>query len=232
MSTRATARILVVEDVPTIAEAIASHLSDAGYDVDIVHDGATAASTDIGRYAAVTLDAMLPRMSGFEVCRRWRTSSSIPVLMVTALRDPNDEAEAFAAGVDDFMTKPVAATELIRRIGALVRRSMSDHRPDGTQRRVGDLELDLVKRNVEVDGRLVRLTPVECSLLGLLAGEPGRTFSREEISFHLYGSTFVGDSRSCDVHVKNLRRKIEHDPMRPDRILTERGAGTCSTTRR
>jgi DNA-binding response OmpR family regulator len=218
-------RILVVEDVPSISSTIASHLNEAGFEVDILSDGEAAANADLLPYAAVTLDAMLPRMSGFEVCRRWRASSALPVVMLTALTDPADRIEAFDAGVDDFMTKPFDAVELVARLRSLLRKAEADGRANVAERTVGDLRIDLIGQAVEVGGRLVRLTPVECRILGLLSEVPGRTCTREQIVFHLWGSTYLGESRACDAHVKNLRKKVESDPMNPTRIRTVRGVG-------
>jgi DNA-binding response OmpR family regulator len=218
-------RILVVEDVPSIAATICSHLVGEGFAVDTIGDGESAALADLAPYAAATLDAMLPRLSGFQVCRRWRTESSLPVLMVTALNDPADRAEAFAAGVDDFITKPFEGTELLARLGRLLQRREQAPGASSATRTVGDLRINLVDRVAEVRGRRVRLTPAESRVLGLLADEPGRAFTREEIARHIWGSTYVGESRACDVHIKNLRRKIEDDPLNPDRIRTQRGTG-------
>lgn len=194
--------------------------------MDVVADGETALKAAHEDYDAVLLDVILPRLSGFEVCRRIREGSTVPILMLTARTDELDRVRGLAAGADDYIAKPFSTPELIERIRANIRRTqMERNTAVGATRRVGDLQFNLAGQTARVDGRSVDLTPSEFKLLVLLAGKPDRAFSRGEIIAHLWQSTHVGTRRTCDVHVKNLRRKIERDPSQPQRLLTVRGVG-------
>jgi DNA-binding response OmpR family regulator len=219
-------RILVVEDEPAIADAIQYALGIEGYGVTVVGDGEVAARAPHDDYDLVLLDVMLPRLSGIEVCRRIRAQSIVPIVMLTARTGEVDRVLGLEAGADDYVAKPFSMPELLSRIRAVLRRRAMDRRElEQTTREVGSLRLDLLQQAVTLEGRAVEITPSEFRLLALLAAEPERPFSRREIVEHLWRSTHVGDERTCDVHVKNLRRKIEQDPSRPERLLTVRGVG-------
>jgi len=202
-------RILVVDDEPAILDAGESAL-----------EAASATPFDV-----LVLDVRLPGLSGIEICRRLRESSDVPILILTAMDAEVDRVLGLEAGADDYVTKPFSIAELVSRVRAILRRRELDRSAVYGVQRVGALELDLARHEVQVDGRTVRLTPSEFQLLALLAREPERVFTRREIMQHLWNSTYVGDQRACDIHVSNLRRKIEDDPGRPQRIVTVRGVG-------
>jgi two-component system response regulator RegX3 len=168
---------------------------------------------------------MLPGVSGVEVCRRLRDESAVPILMLTARDSEVDRVLGLEAGADDYVTKPFSMSELLARVRAILRRRELDTRTTAATRRVGGLDLDLERYEAAIDGEPVRLTQSELKLLALLAREPGRVYSRREIMQHLWESNYVGDERAADLHVSNIRRKIERDPDNPERLVTVRGAG-------
>ncbi len=168
---------------------------------------------------------MLPRMSGTEVCRRLRAESAVPIIMLTAKGAELDRVLGLEIGADDYVTKPFSMAELIGRIRAILRRRDLDRSGATSVMRVGGLELDPIRHEAKVDGELRRLTPSEFKLLLLLAEDPERVFSRREIMQHLWDSSYVGDQRACDIHISNLRQKIEPDPANPARVVTVRGVG-------
>jgi two-component system, OmpR family, response regulator RegX3 len=218
-------RVLVAEDEAAIAESIAYALTAEGFDVNAVGDGETALDEiRSDSYDVLVLDLMLPGISGLEVCRRLRAESAIPILMLTARTAEVDRVLGLEAGADDYVAKPFSMAELVSRVRAILRRRALD-RGDGARLRVGTLELDLEQHRVTIDGAEVRVTPSEFKLLSFLARQPGRVFSRRELMQHLWESAYVGDLRAGDVHVANLRQKIEHDPARPARLVTVRGVG-------
>ncbi|HYX75746.1 MAG TPA: response regulator transcription factor [Gaiellaceae bacterium] len=219
-------RILVVEDEPAIADAVEYALQSEGFDVDTAHDGDGALDAARTReYDLLVLDLMLPGLSGIEVCRRLRDESAVPILMLTAKDSELDRVLGLEVGADDYVTKPFSVPELVARVRALLRRRDLDTQERGVKLTVGDLELDLVKHEAVIDGNPVHLTAFELKLLGLLAAEPERVFSRAEIMRHLWDADYVGDERTADLHVSNIRHKIERDPANPERLLTVRGAG-------
>ena len=220
-------RILVVDDEPAIVDAVAYALRREGFDVETASDGRNAPEAARAvPYDVLVLDLMLPGMSGLDVCRSLRAESDVPIVMLTARDAEVDRVVGLELGADDYVTKPFSVAELVSRVRAILRRRELDRGPAAsTLIRVGDLELDLVRHRVRVDGREVDLTPSELSLLSLLAREPDRVFTRREVMQHLWDSTYVGAERACDIHVSNLRRKIERDPARPERLLTVRSVG-------
>jgi DNA-binding response OmpR family regulator len=219
-------RILLVEDEPAIAESIAYVLSGEGYEVETVADGEAALAAAREReWDLLVLDVMLPRLSGVEVCRRVRAESAVPILMLTARSAEADRVLGLESGADDYVPKPFSMPELVSRVRAILRRRSLDRNGATSSLRAGTLTLDLVGHTVTVAGRSVVVTPSELKLLALLAAQPDRVFARREIMQHLWESSYVGDERAVDVHVKNLRRKIEDDPARPLRLVTVRGAG-------
>ncbi len=172
------------------------------------------------------LDVMMPRLSGLDACRALRATSDIPIIMLTARDAEIDKVLGLELGADDYVTKPFSMAELVSRIRALLRRRELDRastRPPTIT--VGDVRIDVVRHEVEVAGSPVRLTPSEFKILALLADEPGRVFTRRQIMEHLWASPYIGDERATDVHVSSLRRKLEHDPRRPERLVTVRGVG-------
>jgi DNA-binding response OmpR family regulator len=219
-------RILVVEDEPAIAEAIEYALKAEGFEVEAIDDGnAALARARAQAYDLLVLDLMLPGLSGVEVCRRLRGESPMPILMLTAKDAEVDRVLGLEVGADDYVTKPFSVPELVARVRALLRRRALDTRQTIAKLRVGELELDLAKHEARIGGEHIPLTAFELKLLALLATEPERVFSRTEIMRHLWDSSYVGEERACDLHVSNIRRKIERDPARPERLVTVRGSG-------
>ena len=217
--------MLVAEDEPAIAEAVAYAFSVEGFDVDIVSDGDAAANSSVDDYDVLVLDVMLPKLSGLEACRRIRERSIVPVVMLTARGGELDRVLGLEAGADDYVPKPFSMAELVSRVRAILRRRSLDRAAAGMTREVGGMRLDVGEQTVVVDGRPVDLTQSEFRLLELLSREPDRAFTRNEIVEHLWRSPHMSGSRTCDAHVKNVRRKIEADSARPARLVTVRGVG-------
>jgi two-component system response regulator RegX3 len=220
-------RILVVDDEPAIVDAVSYALASEGFEVESRADGESALETALANgFDLLILDLRLPGLSGVEVCRRVRAASEVPILILSARDSEVDRVLGLEAGADDYVTKPFSISELVSRVRAIFRRRELDRSGRGfAVRTVGALRLDLARHQVAVRERVVELTPSEFRLLELLAREPGRVFQRREIMRHLWDSAHVGDERACDVHISNLRRKIEDDPAEPRRLLTVRGAG-------
>jgi DNA-binding response OmpR family regulator len=219
-------RILLVEDEPAIAEAVSYALQDAGFEVDAVGDGGEALETSRrGAYDLMILDLLLPGVPGLEVCRTVRAESDLPILMLTARETELDRVLGLETGADDYVTKPFSMAELTSRVRALLRRRALDRSRSAAVRTVGALRLDVNRHAATVGDRPLLLTPSEFRLLTLLASEPGRVFTREELVRHLWQSDFLGDRRAIDVHISNLRRKLEENPRQPQRLITVRGTG-------
>jgi two-component system, OmpR family, response regulator RegX3 len=219
-------RILVVEDEQALADAVGYALRGDGHEVEAVEDGESAISAATDRpFDLLVLDLMLPGVSGIEVCRRLRSESAIPILMLTARDAEVDRVLGLEAGADDYVTKPFSMSELLARVRAILRRRELDAHEAHPTRDIGGLHLDLERYEATVDGEHVQLTQSELKLLALLSRDPGRVFSRREIMQHLWESDYIGDARAADLHVSNIRRKIERDPDEPERLLTVRGAG-------
>jgi DNA-binding response OmpR family regulator len=222
------ARILLADDEPDLSESVGYALRREGFEVDTVADGESALAAARGTpYDVAILDVMMPKLSGLEVCRLLRAETDLPIIMLTARDAEVDRVLGLELGADDYLTKPFSLAELISRVRALLRRRELDRTAASARstRVVGGLELDLVRHRVLVDGQPVQLTPSEFKLLALLADHPEQVFSRREIMEHLWETPYVGDQRACDVHVSNLRRKIERDPAHPERIVTVREIG-------
>jgi two-component system response regulator RegX3 len=171
---------------------------------------------------------MLPGLLGTDVCRILRSESTLPIILLTAKDAEVDRVVGLELGADDYVTKPFSSAELVSRVRALLRRRELDlsEANAGPTVTVGGLSVDLTRHRVTVDGGdEVSLTPSEFKLLALLASEPDRVFSREQIMQHLWEASYVGDARACDVHVSNLRRKLERDPANPERLVTVREFG-------
>jgi two-component system, OmpR family, response regulator RegX3 len=219
-------RILLIDDEPAIRDAVGYSLRSEGYEVDVFHDGEAGLEAALGdRYEVVILDLMLPGISGSDVCRRIRAESAVPIIMLTARGGELDRVLGLEIGADDYVTKPFSMAELIGRVRAIIRRRDLDRTGHPGKLRIGSLELDPMRHQATVAGKPKRLTPSEFKLVMLLGSDPERVFSRREIMQHLWDSEYVGDQRACDIHVSNLRQKLERDPMRPERIVTVRGVG-------
>jgi two-component system, OmpR family, response regulator RegX3 len=222
------ASILVVDDDPGVLDVVAFMLRREGFEVDEEKDGTAALDAARKRpYDIVILDVMLPGMSGTDVCRELRSESDVPILMLTARDAEIDRVLGLELGADDYVTKPFSAAELLSRVRAILRRRELD-RVNGTGvtvRKLGGLNIDLGRHEVLVDGDRVHLTLSEFKVLALLAEQPERIVSRRELMQHLWASEHVGDEHACEVHISNLRRKIERDPSQPQRLVTVRGLG-------
>jgi two-component system, OmpR family, response regulator RegX3 len=219
-------RLLIAEDEPAILDALAYTLRGEGYEVDTVEDGESALERALSDdFDLMILDLMLPKLSGSEILRRVRQESALPVIVLTAKGTETDRVLGLEVGADDYVTKPFSMAEFVSRVRALLRRRELDLAGPSQRLRVGSLELDVYTHRVLVDGQPRDLTRSEFKLLSLLASHPERVFSRRELMEHLWDSTYVGDQRACDIHISNLRRKLERDASRPERILTVRGVG-------
>ncbi|HWN20505.1 MAG TPA: response regulator transcription factor [Gaiellaceae bacterium] len=221
------ARILVVDDEPALLQGLAYALDREHFDVTTATDGAEALdATRDADFDLIILDLMLPKVSGVEVCRRIRAESPVPIIMLTAKDSEVDKVVGLEVGADDYVTKPFSALELLGRVRAILRRRELD-RSDGAAavRAIGGLRIDFARHELIVDGEPVSLTPSEFKVLYVLAQRPEEVVSKRAILEHLWESTFVGDQHACDVHISNLRRKVERDPSRPERIVTVRGFG-------
>jgi len=219
-------RILIVDDEPSLVRGLRYALEREQFEVEVATDGLAAVDAALDHAVElVLLDSMLPGLSGPEVCRRIRERSSVPIIMLTARDSEQDLLDGLEVGADDYVTKPFSASELLGRIRALLRRRELDRAGGELVREVGDIRIDLMRDEVEVDGRRVLLTPSEFKVLSLLASSPGSVFTRRQIMERLWGSSHVGDEHTCEVHVSGLRRKIEADPASPVRLVTVRGSG-------
>ncbi|MFI1561610.1 response regulator transcription factor [Streptomyces sp. NPDC020490] len=227
------AYVVLADDDPKQADLIRRYLEREGHSVGVVHDG-RAALDEIRRRMPdlVVLDWMMPRVDGLDVCRVLRRESEVPVLMLTARAEEDDLLLALDLGADDYMTKPCSPRELVARVRTLLRRAGHAAAPGaGTVQKagpayvVGGLVVDPDRFEVRVEGRLVDCTPGEFRVLEVLASAPGRVFTRKQVLEHLHGIDRYVTTRTVDGHVMNLRRKIERDPTRPERLLTVYGVG-------
>jgi two-component system, OmpR family, KDP operon response regulator KdpE len=219
--------ILVVDDEPRLLAFLRSELKASGYQVSVAQDGKGALRAAAARGPdLVILDVMLPDMDGFEVCRRLREESSVPVLMLTARTNDTDKVEGLDAGADDYLTKPFSTSELLARVRALMRRVRpSDADGPGTEFRCGDFVIDFGRRKVEVRGEEVRLSATEYKLLAELCRNAGRVMLREELLARVWGSAYHSEIQYVWVYIGYLRNKLEKDPKRPEYILTYPGVG-------
>jgi DNA-binding response OmpR family regulator len=214
-------RVLVVDDDPTITDVLARYLTRAGHEVLVASDGADALS--LSRSAEpdlVILDVMLPALDGLEVCRRLRATSTVPVIMLTALGEETDRLAGLEIGADDYVTKPFSPREVVLRAQAVLRRSRSAQVPQAAGvLRDGDLLVDLRAHEVTRAGRELVLTAREFDLLAFLLQHPRQAFTRAQLLELVWGWSF-GDASTVTVHVRRLREKVEPDPARPVRIVT------------
>jgi DNA-binding response OmpR family regulator len=222
------ARILLVDDDPGVLDILSYSLRGEGFDVDTAERGLDALEAAAREaHDVIILDVMLPDLSGTEVCRRLRAAQvTVPILMLTAKDAEVDRVLGLELGADDYVSKPFSKAELVSRVRAILRRREYDRGARvGSVREIGRLQLDFARHEVVADGRPVKLTPSEFKLLAFLADEPERVFTRRQIMEHLWESSYVGDEHACDVHISNLRRKVERDAAHPERIVTVRGIG-------
>ena len=217
------ARILVVDDERQILRALQTSLRGAGYEVETAETAETALAAAAMRPPdALIVDLVLPDGTGTEVVRELRTWSSAPVIVLSAVGDEREKVAALDAGADDYVTKPVGIDELIARLRAVLRRATPSAEPVLT---IGELELDLEKRELRVGGKPVHLTPHQFDLLRVLASNEGKLLTQRTILQEVWGPGYGSESNLLHVHVSQLRRKIEPDPARPRYLLTEPGAG-------
>jgi DNA-binding response OmpR family regulator len=220
--------ILLVDDEDSIQTLLTYPLERDGYRVVQSRDGEDAlrrfADEDVD---LVVLDVMLPRLDGLEVCKRLRSQSNVPIIMLTARGEELDKVLGLELGADDYITKPFSIREFRSRVRALLRRAATPHagveREDVIER--GELRIDLPRRTVQIRGQTVQLTFIEFEMLVILASSPGVVFTRRELLERLRGGADYREPRTIDVHVRHLREKIERDPSNPELILTIRGAG-------
>ena len=217
-------RVLVVDDDVKTVELVKLYLNRDGYTVLTSYDG-----TDALRLAReshpdlIVLDLMLPGMDGLEVCRTLRDESDVPIIILTARTTDDDKLTGLGLGADDYVSKPFSPKELAARVRAVLRRLPGERGPAEIKR--SELVMNFLKQEASVAGRPLNLTPVEFKLLGILAKEPGRVFSRAELVEKALGYDYKGFDRTIDVHILNLRRKLEPNPKHPKYIKTAYGAG-------
>jgi DNA-binding response OmpR family regulator len=225
---RGQARILLVDDEQAVQTLLTYPLRKEGYDVVGAADGHEALNRfSEERFDLVVLDIMLPKLDGIEVCRRLRTHSQVPIIMLTAKGDEVDKVAGLEMGADDYITKPFSVREFRSRVKAALRRGKmaGTGLSGGEPIRAGDLEIDFERRSVTLAGNPVQLTYVEFEILAALAGSPGRVFTRETLLEHIWGDSTYRDPRTVDVHIRHLREKLEGDPKKPEYLFTVRGVG-------
>lgn len=217
-------RVLVVDDDVKTVELVKLYLTRDGYRVLTAYDGVEALRlAHEGRPDLIVLDLMLPDIDGLEVCRALRRESDVPVIMLTARTTDQDKLTGLESGADDYVTKPFSPRELAARVRAVLRRLPGERFSVGIQH--DELTMDFDKQEARFAGKPLNLTNIEFKLLGVLARTRGRVFSRAELIERAFGYDFEGFDRTVDVHILNLRRKIEPDPSRPRYIKTVYGVG-------
>ncbi len=225
----AVAKILVVEDDPNLLATLKYNLVKEGYDVITAVDGAGALETARReKPGLIVLDVMLPKLSGFEVCRILRKETDVPILMLTAKTEEVDKVVGLEIGADDYMTKPFSMRELLARLRAMLRRADMAKLPPQLEPEtleIGDLEIDIGRHQALLRGATLELSPKEFDLLAFLAQNRELVFSREQLLDKVWGYDYAGETRTVDVHIRWLRQKIESDPAHPRHLLTVRGAG-------
>lgn len=219
-------KVLVVEDEESFSEAISFMLRKEGFEVAVAADGnAALVEFDKGGADIVLLDLMLPGLSGTEVCREIRKRSKVPVIMVTAKDSEIDKVVGLELGADDYVTKPFSSRELIARIKAVLRRTGEVIEDQSDVIEIGPIRIDVERHAVSVSGEQVKLPLKEFDLLLMLMRNAGRVLTRGQLIDRIWGSDYVGDTKTLDVHVKRIRAKIETDPANPAHLLTVRGLG-------
>lgn len=224
--------ILIVEDEESLADPLAFLLRKEGFEPIVAHDGQTAlAEFERHDVDIVLLDLMLPGMSGTDVCKQLRATSSVPVIMVTARDSEIDKVVGLELGADDYVTKPYSSRELIARIRAVLRRGAdvsADAGEEDNDEQIlvgGRVRMDVERHTVSVDGQPVSMPLKEFDLLEYLLRNAGRVLTRGQLIDRIWGADYVGDTKTLDVHVKRLRSKIEAEPSRPEHLVTVRGLG-------
>ena len=225
------ARILLVDDEQSIQTLLSYPLRKDGYHVTSALDGSEALQRfDEGRFDLVVLDLMLPALDGVEVCRRLRSRSQVPIIMLTAKGSETDKVAGLEVGADDYITKPFSMREFRSRVKAALRRSRmaasnGTEDADGGTISAADLKIDFDRHLVTLRDDEVKVTYVEFEILGALARSPGRVLTRETLLEHVWGDSEYRDPRTVDVHIRHLREKLEADPKEPEFLFTVRGVG-------
>ncbi|MET0425173.1 MAG: response regulator transcription factor [Actinoplanes sp.] len=222
------AHVLVADDDPRQAEVVRRYLTAEGHEAFVVHDGRTALAEARRRQPdLLVLDVMMPGLDGLHVCRTLRAESDVLVLMLTARTAEDDLLLGLELGADDYLTKPYSPRELMARIRTLLRRATrtAPGQPAATIRQVGRVGLDLTRHRATVDGTLIECTRGEFAILAAMSEQPDRVFTRAQLLHHTRGIDRSSTERTIDVHVMNLRRKIELDPQRPAQLVTVYGVG-------
>ena len=217
-----------MDDEQAVLTLLTYPLRKEGYEVVGAMDGQEALDRFTEqRFDLVVLDIMLPKLDGIEVCRRLRTRSQVPIIMLTAKGDEIDKVAGLEMGADDYITKPFSVREFRSRVKAALRRgNMAGRVHTGDEPiRAGDLEIDFERRSTKLGGKPVQLTYVEFEILAALAGSPGRVFTRENLLEHIWGDSTYRDPRTVDVHIRHLREKFESDSKAPEYLFTVRGVG-------
>jgi two-component system response regulator RegX3 len=227
MRTDGATRVLVVEDEEALADSVRYNLEREGYAVSVAADGRRALERFRSESPSlVILDLMLPELSGLDVCRMIRSESDVPIIIVTAKDSEADKVTGLELGADDYVTKPFSVRELVSRVRANLRRSEPRAAPPAEEvLTVGPVRMDVARHEVTVRGHAVPMPPKEFELLEVLLRRRGRLLTREFLIDEVWGADYFGDTRTLDVHVKRLRRKVEEDPHRPIHLVTVRGLG-------
>lgn len=221
-------RVLVVDDEKLIVKGIRFSLEQEGMEVDCAYDGEEALEkAKTGDYDMILLDIMLPKLTGLEVCQQIREFSSVPIIMLTAKGEDMDKILGLEYGADDYITKPFNILEVKARIKAIMRRSRKEEKKESFGKTLvsGDLKLDCEGRRVFIAGREINLTAKEFDVLELLAKNPNKVYSRENLLNLVWGYEYPGDVRTVDVHIRRLREKIEAVPSDPKYVHTKWGIG-------
>ena len=235
MTSEKPTKVLIVEDEPSFLEALKIGLSREGFAIDTARDGREALDRfEAGSPDIILLDVMLPRISGLDVCREIRTTSDVPIIMVTAKGEEIDTVVGLEVGADDYVTKPYRFRELVARIRSVLRRTGKDDgsAPAATESaegetaiEVADVMIDPGRHEVTVRGASVDMPLKEFDLLVALVSNAGRVLTRDQLIDEVWGHDYVGDTKTLDVHIKRLRDKVEQDPSNPTSIVTIRGLG-------
>ncbi len=222
-------KILIVEDESSFSEAISFLLGKEGFETDVAENGRTALELfKSNAYDLVLLDLMIPEVSGIDVCRAIRTTSMVPIIMLTAKDSEVDKVVGLELGADDYVTKPYSSRELVARIKAVLRRGTAESLDADTNSAIqvaGNIRMDVERHQVTVNGDLINLPLKEFELLEFLMRNEGRVLTRGQLIDRVWGGDYYGDTKTLDVHIKRLRSKIEVDPANPQLIQTIRGLG-------
>ena len=219
-------KILIVDDDRKTVDLLRLYLEKDGYQVLAAHDGRQALDlTRQRRPDLIVLDLMLPNVDGLDVCRILRAESATPIIMLTARTTEDDKLLGLDLGADDYITKPFSPREVVARVRVVLRRAGEERAKGPESVRFRDLAVDFVSHTARMRGEPLRLTPKEFKLLEMLVKQPGRAWSRLELLEQVFGFDYEGFERTVDVHVMNLRKKIERDPARPEYIQTVYGVG-------